>query len=72
MLDAYQQGPVLADIQLRLRGIDLLNRAYQAKNALARDVPSPKAERRFYALPPVPAYVDEMGLGIAAGINLPA
>jgi 2-octaprenyl-6-methoxyphenol hydroxylase len=62
MLDAYHKAR-FGDIQLRLRGIDLLNRASQAKTPLARDARA-KGLSALYALPPVRRMLMEMGLGM--------
>ena len=65
MLDAYHKAR-FGDIQLRLRGIDLLNRASQATTPLARDARA-KGLSALYALPPVRRMLMEMGLGMRQG-----
>ncbi len=65
MLDAYHKAR-FGNIQLRLRGIDLLNRASQATTPLARDARA-KGLSALYALPPVRRMLMEMGLGMRQG-----
>ncbi len=62
MLDAFQKarGP---DISLRVRGIDLLNRASQVQGQMARDARA-AGLRALFALPPVRKMLMQMGLGM--------
>ncbi|MGJ5618524.1 UbiH/UbiF family hydroxylase [Sulfitobacter sp. MF3-043] len=62
MLDAYHKAR-FADIQLRVRGIDLLNRASQASNPLARDARA-AGLNALYAMAPVRKMLMQMGLGM--------
>jgi len=62
MLEAYHKARY-ADIQLRMRGIDLLNRASQASNPLARDARA-AGLNALYALAPVRKMLMQMGLGM--------
>ncbi|NNE52641.1 MAG: UbiH/UbiF family hydroxylase [Sulfitobacter sp.] len=61
MLEAYHRARY-ADIQLRVRGIDLLNRVSQASSPLARDARA-KGLDALYALAPVRKMLMQMGLG---------
>ena len=65
MLDAYQQARH-ADVLLRVRGIDVLNRASQAKAPLARDVRA-AGLNTLYAAAPVRKMLMQMGLGMRRG-----
>ena len=62
MLDAYHKTR-FGDIQLRINGIDLLNRVSQASHPLARDARALGLEA-LYALPPVRRMLMQMGLGV--------
>lgn len=62
MLDAYHKAR-FADIQLRVRGIDLLNRASQASSPLARDARA-AGLNALYAMAPVRKMLMQMGLGV--------
>ena len=62
MLEAYHKARH-ADIALRVRGIDLLNRASQASSPLARDARA-AGLNALYALPPVRKMLMQMGLGL--------
>lgn len=62
MLDAYQSARY-GDIQIRLNGIDLLNRISQARAPLARDVRAVGLDA-LYALPQVRRMLMQMGLGL--------
>lgn len=62
MLDAYHRARY-GDIQLRINGIDLLNRISQASHPLARDARA-KGLDALYALPPVRKMLMQMGLGV--------
>jgi len=61
MLEAYHRARY-PDIQLRIRGIDLLNRVSQAASPLARDARALGLDA-LYALPPVRRLLMQMGLG---------
>ncbi len=65
MLDAYHRAR-FGDIMLRVRGIDLLNRASQASAPMARDARA-TGLNALYALPPVRKMLMEMGLGMRQG-----
>ncbi len=62
MLDAYHSARH-ADISLRVRGIDLLNRASQARTPLAREARA-AGLNALYALPQVRKTLMQMGLGL--------
>ena len=62
MLDAYHKARY-PDIQLRVRGIDLLNRASQASSPLARDVRAMGLDA-LYGVPAVRKMLMQMGLGM--------
>tara|TARA_R110002110_G_scaffold76905_6_gene202322 strand:+ start:89 stop:1285 length:1197 start_codon:yes stop_codon:yes gene_type:complete len=62
MLEAYHKARY-ADIQLRVRGIDLLNRASQASSPLARDARA-AGLNALYAMAPVRKMLMQMGLGM--------
>lgn len=62
MLDAYHRARY-GDIQLRINGIDALNRISQASHPLARDARA-KGLDALYALPPVRKMLMQMGLGV--------
>ncbi|WP_295509277.1 UbiH/UbiF family hydroxylase [uncultured Sulfitobacter sp.] len=62
MLDAYQKAR-FGDIMLRVRGIDLLNRASQATRPIARDARA-TGLNALYAMAPVRKMLMEMGLGM--------
>ncbi|MEW9919041.1 UbiH/UbiF family hydroxylase [Marimonas sp. MJW-29] len=62
MLDTYHKAR-FADIQLRINGIDLLNRVSQARHPLARDARA-KGLDALYALAPVRKMLMQMGLGV--------
>lgn len=62
MLDAYDKAR-RADIALRVKGIDLLNRASQASSPLAREARA-AGLNALYALPPVRRMLMQMGLGL--------
>ncbi|WP_299415011.1 UbiH/UbiF family hydroxylase [uncultured Sulfitobacter sp.] len=61
MLDAYHTARY-GDITLRVRGIDLLNRASQASSTLARDARA-AGLNALYSAPPVRKMLMQMGLG---------
>lgn len=62
MLDAYHKARH-NDINLRVRGIDLLNRASQASTPLARDARA-AGLNALYAMAPVRKMLMQMGLGV--------
>ena len=62
MLEAYHKARY-GDITLRVRGIDLLNRASQAKSQTARDARA-AGLRALYGMPPVRKMLMQMGLGM--------
>tara|TARA_R110002074_G_scaffold338583_1_gene509184 strand:- start:27 stop:524 length:498 start_codon:yes stop_codon:yes gene_type:complete len=62
MLDAYQKARH-ADVLLRVRGIDVLNRASQAAAPVARDVRA-AGLNTLYAAAPVRKMLMQMGLGM--------
>ncbi|SDF45677.1 UbiH/UbiF family hydroxylase [Sulfitobacter delicatus] len=62
MLEAYHSARH-ADIALRVRGIDLLNRASQASSPLAREARA-AGLNALYALPQVRKMLMQMGLGL--------
>ena len=62
MLDAYHKAR-FGDVMLRVRGIDLLNRASQASAPIARDARA-TGLNALYAMPPVRKMLMEMGLGM--------
>ncbi len=62
MLEAYHKARH-PDIQLRVRGIDLLNRASQASSPLARDARA-MGLNALYAMAPVRKMLMQMGLGM--------
>ena len=62
MMDAYHNARY-NDVRLRVRGIDLLNRASQADGTLGRDARA-LGLNALYALPPVRRMLMQMGLGI--------
>lgn len=62
MLDAYHKARH-NDINLRVRGIDLLNRASQASAPLARDARA-AGLNALYAMAPVRRMLMQMGLGV--------
>ena len=62
MLERYHKAR-FADIQLRVRGIDLLNRASQASSPLARDARA-AGLNALYAMPQVRKMLMQMGLGV--------
>ena len=62
MLEAYHRARH-ADIALRVRGIDLLNRASQASTPLAREARA-AGLNALYALPQVRRMLMQMGLGL--------
>ncbi|MGJ8616739.1 MAG: UbiH/UbiF family hydroxylase [Sulfitobacter sp.] len=62
MLDAYHKARY-ADIQLRVRGIDLLNRASQVSSPMARDARA-AGLNALYAMAPVRKMLMQMGLGM--------
>ncbi len=62
MLDAYHKARY-SDIQLRVRGIDLLNRASQASSPLARDARA-MGLNALYSMAPVRKILMQMGLGM--------
>ncbi|WP_432816779.1 UbiH/UbiF family hydroxylase [Sulfitobacter sp. JB4-11] len=62
MLDAYHKARH-NDINLRVRGIDLLNRASQASAPLARDARA-AGLNALYAMAPVRKMLMQMGLGV--------
>jgi 2-octaprenyl-6-methoxyphenol hydroxylase len=65
MLDAYHKER-FSDIMLRVRGIDLLNRASQASAPIARDARA-TGLNALYAMAPVRKMLMEMGLGMRQG-----
>lgn len=65
MLDAYHKARY-GDIMLRVRGIDLLNRASQATTPIARDARA-SGLNALYALAPVRKMLMGMGLGMRQG-----
>ncbi len=65
MLDAYHKAR-FRDIQMRVRGIDLLNRASQASTPMARDARA-TGLNALYAMAPVRKLLMEMGLGMRQG-----
>jgi 2-octaprenyl-6-methoxyphenol hydroxylase len=62
MLEAYHKARY-GDITLRVRGIDLLNRASQASLPMARDARA-AGLRALYGAPPVRKMLMQMGLGM--------
>lgn len=62
MLDAYHKARY-GDITLRVRGIDLLNRASQASSAVARDARAAGLSA-LYGAAPVRKMLMQMGLGL--------
>ena len=62
MLEAYNRARY-GDIQLRINGIDLLNRVSQASHPLARDARAAGLEA-LYAMAPVRKFLMQMGLGV--------
>ena len=62
MLTAYHKARY-ADVQLRVRGIDLLNRASQASSVSARNARA-FGLNALYALAPVRKLLMQMGLGV--------
>jgi len=62
MLDAYEKAR-FGDIKMRVRGIDLLNRASQASSQTARDARA-AGLNALYAMPPVRHMLMQMGLGM--------
>jgi 2-octaprenyl-6-methoxyphenol hydroxylase len=62
MLDAYHKARH-GDIALRVRGIDLLNRASQVGTPALRDARA-MGLKALYALAPVRRRLMQMGLGI--------
>lgn len=62
MLTAYHKARY-SDVQLRVHGIDLLNRASQASTPLARDVRA-AGLNALYGLAPVRKMLMQMGLGV--------
>lgn len=62
MLEAYHRARY-ADVQLRINGIDLLNRVSQASHPLARDARA-KGLDALYAMAPVRKMLMQMGLGV--------
>lgn len=62
MLEAYHNARY-SDVQLRVRGIDLLNRASQASAPLARDARA-LGLNALYGLAPVRKMLMQMGLGV--------
>lgn len=63
MLEAYHNARY-SDVQLRVRGIDLLNRASQASAPLARDARA-VGLNALYGLAPVRKMLMQMGLGVS-------
>ncbi len=61
MLDAYARKRH-TDIRLRVKGIDLLNRASQAENPLLRDLRA-KGVEALYGLTPLRKQIMKLGLG---------
>lgn len=62
MLDAFHRAR-FGDIQLRINGIDLLNRVSQASGPLARDARATGLDA-LYAMAPVRKMLMHMGLGV--------
>lgn len=62
MLEAYHKARY-HDIQLRINGIDLLNRVSQTNHPLARDLRAAGLDA-LYAMPPVRRMLMQMGLGV--------
>lgn len=62
MLEAYHKAR-FSDVQLRVRGIDLLNRASQASSPLTRDARA-AGLNALYGLAPVRKMLMQMGLGV--------
>tara|TARA_R110002049_G_scaffold23781_7_gene84885 strand:- start:103372 stop:104568 length:1197 start_codon:yes stop_codon:yes gene_type:complete len=62
MLDAYHKARH-ADVALRVRGIDLLNRASQSRTPLAREARA-AGLNALYALPQVRRMLMQLGLGL--------
>lgn len=62
MLDAYHKAR-FGDIQLRVNGIDVLNRVSQANTPLARDARA-RGLDALYAMAPVRKMLMQMGLGV--------
>lgn len=62
MLEAYHKARY-SDIQLRINGIDLLNRVSQVSHPIARDARATGLDA-LYALAPVRRMVMQMGLGV--------
>lgn len=62
MLEAYHKARH-SDVALRVRGIDLLNRASQARAPLARDARA-AGLNALYAMAPVRKMLMQMGLGV--------
>ncbi len=62
MLEAYHKAR-FGDVQLRINGIDLLNRVSQVSHPLARDARA-KGLDALYALAPVRRMLMQMGLGV--------
>lgn len=63
MLDAYHKARI-ADVTLRVQGIDLLNRASQVRAPLLRDARA-TALNALYAMGPVRRMLMQMGLGVS-------
>jgi 2-octaprenyl-6-methoxyphenol hydroxylase len=63
MLMAYEAAR-MGDIKLRVRGIDLLNRASQASNPAMRDARA-MGLNALYSMGPVRKTLMQMGLGVA-------
>lgn len=61
MLEGYHNARY-SDVQLRVKGIDLLNRVSQASHPLARDARA-KGLNALYAMAPVRKMLMQMGLG---------
>jgi 2-octaprenyl-6-methoxyphenol hydroxylase len=62
MLDRYQQAR-FADMRLRVQGIDLLNRASQARAPLLRDARA-AGLNALYDIAPLRKTLMQMGLGL--------
>ncbi|KIN64555.1 2-octaprenyl-6-methoxyphenol hydroxylase [Sulfitobacter noctilucicola] len=62
MLEAYHKARY-GDIQLRVNGIDMLNRVSQASSPLARDIRATGLDA-LYAMAPVRKLLMQMGLGM--------
>ncbi|NEK21139.1 UbiH/UbiF family hydroxylase [Sulfitobacter sp. JBTF-M27] len=62
MLEAYHKARY-SDVQLRINGIDLLNRVSQAHHPLARDARAAGLDA-LYAMAPVRKMLMQMGLGV--------